>query len=296
MKFYTQVRFMSKADLNFNKNNKETKWPFGDEKLKDYPISLFVDYVPSTDELKLNPYNILMIMEPNEFFGLHDFAKLNANYFTCILTWSKDILDNCPNAVLMPHGLSWLKLNYIKIFENINKEYEVSYLCGAKNMIEGHFLRQELYKRENEITIPKKWFYTLPDYIQVNKKYRRTDVNAKKVCWNKSMFHIAIENVKRENFYTEKILDAFLTKTLPIYYGCENIGEYFNENGILTFNSAQEAIEICNSLTENDYYSRIDAINENYRIACDKWNWGSIVYNWMKEFIKENDIREKNEK
>jgi len=81
------------------------------------------------------------------------------------------------------------------------------------------------------------------------------------------MFHIAIENIKRENLYTEKILDAFLTKTVPIYYGCSNIGEFFNEDGIETFDTADEAMHICNSLTEKHYYGRIDAINENYEIA-----------------------------
>jgi len=85
------------------------------------------------------------------------------------------------------------------------------------------------------------------------------------------MFHIAIENIKRDNFYTEKILDAFLTKTIPIYYGCPNIGEFFNSDGIITFDNETQAIDICNSLTEDDYYKRVNAINENYKIAKSKF-------------------------
>ncbi len=33
-------------------------------------------------------------------------------------------------------------------------------LCGGKQRIEGHHLRHRLHKRENEITIPKQWYYT----------------------------------------------------------------------------------------------------------------------------------------
>jgi len=294
MGFYIQARFISTEYFYSKSDAKGLVWPFDDKKLNDYPISLFVDYIPSVDELKINPYNMLMIMEPNEFFGLHTFAERNAHHFTCILTWDKHILDNFDNAVFIPHGLSWLKMPYVDSFNDITKKFEVSYLCGVKNLIEGHFLRQKLYKRDDEILIPKQWFYKLPDCIWNEKanEYSRTKLDAKKVCWNESMFHIAIENVKHHNFYTEKILDAFLTKTIPVYYGCSNIDEFFNSKGIITFNNENEAIKICNSLTENDYYDRIDAINENYEIAKSKFYWRDMIRDWIWDFIKINDIKE----
>jgi hypothetical protein len=37
------------------------------------------------------------------------------------------------------------------------------------------------------------------------------------------MFHIAVENSFSENWYTEKIGQAFISKTLPIYWGCPNL-------------------------------------------------------------------------
>ena len=294
--FNIQARFISTEHFYLDIDNTETKWPFGDEELDDYPISLFVDYVPSVDELKVNPYNILMIMEPNEYFGLHTFAEKNSQHFTCILTWDQHILNNCENAVLMTHGLSWLKMPYINSFKNVKKKYEISYLCGVLKKIEGHFIRHKLYERGDEIIVPKKWFYKLPDCIWNEKKqeFSRSDFDAKNVCWDESMFHIAIENIKRENFYTEKILDAFLTKTVPIYYGCPNIGKFFNQDGIITFDNEDEAIHKCNSLTENDYYGRIGAINENYKIAKEMFYWSGIVKDWIWDFIKVNNIKKVN--
>lgn len=45
--------------------------------LKDKPITIFNDYVPSIEELQLNPYSILILNEPNELFNLHTFAIQN---------------------------------------------------------------------------------------------------------------------------------------------------------------------------------------------------------------------------
>ena len=49
----------------------------------DKPITLFYDYIPqSIEDLQHNPYNFLLLHEPNEFFGMHTWAKNNHGYFT----------------------------------------------------------------------------------------------------------------------------------------------------------------------------------------------------------------------
>ena len=67
------------------------------------------------------------------------------------------------------------------------------------------------------------------------------------------MFHIAVENVKHNNWYTEKIGEAFSTKTLPIYWGCPNIDKFgYDERGIIRFNNTDELIEIVNEYIKNN--------------------------------------------
>ena len=65
--------------------------------LKDIEFSLFVDSVPEDND-SLSPINILVLQEPNEYFGLHDWAIQNKDLFSFILTWDDKILNNCPNA------------------------------------------------------------------------------------------------------------------------------------------------------------------------------------------------------
>ena len=55
--------------------------------------------------------------------------------------------------------------------------------------------------------------------------------------------------------------------TIPIFWGCNNIGEYFNEQGILKFNSPAELIKILDNLSPELYYDKIEYVKENYELA-----------------------------
>lgn len=42
-------------------------------------------------------------------------------------------------------------------------------------------------------------------------------------------FVICLENTKQETYITEKIINGFLAKTIPIYWGSNSVTDYFNE-------------------------------------------------------------------
>jgi hypothetical protein len=245
---------------------------------KTKPISLFNDYIPSIEELNINPYNILIIQEPNQLFKLHDWAISNNHYFSCILTWGSEILNKCDNALLLPFGTTYLHKNDIyKILASLDKKFELSYLCGKKQLIDGHFFRHKIYNRQKEITsIPLKWYYTYD--------------GPKDVCFETSMFHVAIENSQNKNYFTEKIVDAFITNTIPIYHGCPNIGDYFDEKGFFTFNTEEEFLNIVNSLTEEDYYSRKEYIEKNYLTAIYYAEIFERIKKILKQIVELNNI------
>jgi hypothetical protein len=104
------------------------------------------------------------------------------------------------------------------------------------------------------------------------------------------MFHIAVENSQNKNYFTEKIVDAFLTKTLPIYWGCPNIGEYFDDRGIITFNNENELVDIINSLTEEDYSNRKEYIEKNAITALYYAEYFMRCKDLIKEIIIINNI------
>lgn len=264
---------------------------------KDKPITFWFDKVPTNqNQLNLNPYNFIMLSEPDEFFGLHSWVKYNYNLFTGVLTWNDMLLNECDNAILFHHNSNNLDKDYIESFKDKTKQFEVSYLSGAKNLVEGHKLRQEVYKIGDQITIPKKWFYVLDDFDQQDfdnggiGRPKEGHWLGKQVCFKESMFHIAIENVNYNNWYTEKIGDAFSTKTVPIYWGCPNLGDLgYDERGIIRFSTIPELIDIVNNLTEEKYYEMKPYIDYNYEVI-QMYNFQDVLFPFFDEFCKLNNI------
>jgi hypothetical protein len=255
------------------------------EKYKDLPITIFMDQIPTVEQLKLNPYNIMLIHEPNELFGIHNWVYSNSKLFDCVLTYNPQLIKNLPNTIYFHFGLiNTLDKEYYNSFETKEKQFEVSFLSGTKDLIEGHKLRQKVYKLENQVNIPKKWFYVLEDYDTVTNcrpgyseyskdlshipEYEAPEHYGKRVLFNDSMFHIAIENSSSSNYYSEKIIQAFATKTIPIYWGCQNLDNLgYDTRGVIFFKDEFELLEIINNLTPEDYYKRKSYIDYNYKIA-----------------------------
>jgi len=52
-------------------------------------------------------------------------------------------------------------------------------------------------------------------------------------------YHIALENSVVEDYWTEKLSDAYLAGCYPIYYGCPNIEKYFDISSLARINITQ---------------------------------------------------------
>lgn len=75
-------------------------------------------------------------------------------------------------------------------------------------------------------------------------------------------FSVVIENDATPDYFSEKILDCFATKTIPIYLGCKNIGKYFDIDGIILFENFD-----FKSLTTSNYNERIKSIENNFKLV-----------------------------
>jgi hypothetical protein len=291
---------------NFRNPENDPYFQFLRSKYNDKPISIFYEYFPSREELSLNPANFLMIQEPNEFFGYHDMAIRNSPLFTGIFTWSDKVIGSCPNAIPFTHNGRTLDDNFCFSVRNKEKKFELSFLCGAKNIVEGHKLRHEIYHLGDQINIPKKWFYTLEDYDHENDarpgyaNYAKDlshipeDVDpigyGRRILFEESMFNLVIENVNHPNFYN-KIGDNFLTKTVPVYWGCENISDWgYDEGGIIRFKDAKDFMNnAVNVLTPEKYKEMEPYLEQNFWTAKnDDLNINTGRY--FNEFILANNL------
>jgi hypothetical protein len=59
------------------------------------------------------------------------------------------------------------------------------------------------------------------------------EAKAKLDFLHQAKFHLAFENQQREGYVSEKITDAFLARTVPVYWGCPRITEEFNPKSFI---------------------------------------------------------------
>ena len=94
-----------------------------------------------------------------------------------------------------------------------------------------------------------------------------------------------LENEQRDNWITEKLIDCLASKTIPIYWGASNIGDYFNTDGMIIFNTIEELKDILDNLDEKFYDDRVDVVEENYEKSKEYWDFHARVKHEISEFI-----------
>ena len=192
--------------------------------------------------------------------------------FDLILTFREDVLESCRNARKFMCGMTWLEgteLEEVRDFKN--KRPETSFLCGGKKMLPGHELRHKIWYRQKEIKNNKKFWISSAQPIEpIDNNPTLPAKENKKILLFYSQFHLAIENFSYKNYFTEKLMDCFYSKTIPIYFGAPNIGDYFNTDGMLIVRNDEQAIRACNNINENIYKKKLEHVEDNYN-RCQEY-------------------------
>lgn len=96
---------------------------------------------------------------------------------------------------------------------------------------------------------------------------------------NDYMFQIVIENDSYQTYFTEKVTDCFATGTIPVYWGAPDIDNYFNKDGMIII---KDEIDL-NLLTPEYYYSKLDAIKDNFERLKKMQGSDDILYDLIKQ-------------
>jgi len=235
----------------------------------DHPkdIELLIEHVEKTP-IPADTIRIVALHEPS-FLLISDVMKY-IDYYTYVLTFHQELIDNNYKARLFSGTTTWV--DYTKTYP---KKFAVSTIVGGKSdpRYVGYALRHKLFNAKDSINIKKEFYlssaFRWPGADYANNLVLGDDKGVMFDC----MFHIAIENVYLNNWFSEKLLDCLLTRTIPIYFGTPNIGQYFNNKGIISVRTVDEMVQACNGLTEDYYYSLVDVIEENYHRALEHANY-----------------------
>ncbi len=222
---------------------------------KNIDVTLFTDkdlLTPMVDKVG-TPYKVAYLSECR---SVHPFAYQHIlmveDKFDRVFTHDEYLLSRGEKYVKNVLGTSWITNEEATIYK---KTKLLSHIGSKSSWSRGHKLRHIVTK-----AITGKYEFDL--WGSAYKPFDSKTVPLKDYC-----FSITIMNAKHNHYFTETLVDTFRCGTVPIFWGCDNIGEYFNEKGILKFSTGAELIKILDNLTEQQYYDMMPYIKENYEIA-----------------------------
>lgn len=231
----------------------------------------------------------LILQEPDIICPYHtDEAIRVMNKYEHVYTFNSKIL------LLFPEKSTRYLGNYATVepFED-QKKFSISGWASTKiyNNAPGHLLRLDIYMKQ--LQVPHCIFFRsssrnadggppLEEIVQgQNPLLGPNFLGGGKSClFEDFQFSIVIENSQQENYFTEKIIDCLITKTIPIYWGCPNISEFFDTTGWLFFETFENLLQELQKLDETYYEKYQDVINKNYELAFKKKDFYDNVMNY----------------
>lgn len=177
----------------------------------------------------------------------YELSKEVRHKFDAILTYDDELLDFDPGRYMpIIRGGVWTPRDEWCMPE---KTKMVSLITSHKYQLSGHQLRHRVAGMELPIHI---WGARgrpfINDKAQPLKDYR---------------FSIIIEACRERNFFSEHLLDCIAFGTIPIYWGCPNIGDFLDETGILQFHDIDELQLILSALSPRWYEDLVPAAKRN---------------------------------
>jgi hypothetical protein len=219
-----------------------------------HALTIFTDL--SLDEVYIDASTtkVAWLLEPPEIHP-NEYAAIGERdlfeRFDLILSHQHDLLRLDKRFTFMPFGGCWIAKGDWAIYP---KQHNVSLIASTKTFLEGHQLRHDVVRQHGQQLdgLFGSAYQPVDDKLEALERFR---------------YSMVIENVRKNYFFTEKLIDAFVTGTVPIYWGCPDIAKFFNPDGMVTFTDIGELPGILASLSEEDYQRRMPAIRENFLIA-----------------------------
>jgi hypothetical protein len=205
-------------------------------------------WINESAEINPLPYNMLLL----------DFDKY-IQEFDMIFTHHGDIVKMHEKIKWIPLSQIWIKNPAI-----YQKSKLVSMITSNKALCPQHIVRLDwMHKLKNNIDVFGHGINPIPH---------------KEIGLCEYMFSICIENSLYNSSFTEKILDCFATGTIPVYIGPSDVTDFFNGDGIIFLNDNFDL----SSLTPELYYSKMDAIKDNFERVQKYKSVDNCIYEYLK--------------
>lgn len=221
-------------------------------------------------------HTLLITSEPS---SVKIYAPSFTSQFAAVLTSQEPWSLPHPGAVYSQCGLVWFYgHDYSRISENppLQKSADISTVCSSKQQ------RHTLHHRRYMFT--QKLRAALPQLDVFGRGVR--PVSSKTETLDPYRYHVAIENHVCRHHWTEKLADSFLGLTLPFYYGCPNVFEYFPEGSVVPIDifRFEESLEIIQKTIQDRLWEKnLSAIQESRRLVLENYHLFALAERMITE-------------
>ncbi len=197
---------------------------FTEEPIQECDYLLFLNNLMRTEVKVVCPAaNIWAVMQEPYLKGHSDWLLEKHDFFAKVFTHYP---VSGPKYITSHPALPW----YInKTYDQLvamppaNKPKKLSWVVGNADDLPGHAKRYALLKaiQEDEtfdIELFGRAVRPIDDKWDALAPYQ---------------YSLAIENSSSSDYWTEKVADCFLARTIPIYHGCVNLSDYFPEESFI---------------------------------------------------------------
>ena len=248
------------------------------------------------------PENIWKVVQepPNEFFRL--IHKTGSGYYRIFTTDSSLTGHRFTNS---QPALPWfLEKTYdeLKKMPKQTKKNKLSCITSLKKNFHGH--RKRLYfinklKGEVEFDLVATFNYyhrANPNIYFSQFKNRMENLGFNKVVKDKweglspYRYSLVMENYSGPDYWSEKLTDCFLARTMPIYYGCTNLSDYFPTNSYISINpDDKNSVSKINRIIKSDLWWReAKEIEESPNLILNKYQFfpyfSEKISDWERKF------------
>lgn len=229
-------------------------WKWDTDRVDSF-VTVFTDCFLREVDSCGSKYKVAWMLEPPTV-NSDMYREMLQNYhkFDLVFTFDDRMLSIDHRFRFFSNGASWVWPNLRKVYD---KTKMVSAIFSNKRFTEGHRLRHQIASLWGDrLDLMGSGYRPLENKIEGMIDYR---------------YSVVVENCWDNCYFSEKLMDCFYTGAVPIYKGFSKSTEFFDGNGIITFDRADQLGPILDSIGEEDYVSRLDAIKANF-VMADKYS------------------------
>ncbi|MFV5698663.1 glycosyltransferase family 10 domain-containing protein [Flavobacterium sp. ZT3R17] len=278
-------RYYNYPDLKRQTPNCSMQWKdftFTEAAVEECDYLVILDYPKVDFSIKVNPNNILSVClePPNEVSKYRQYANKKVAVIY-------NQLDIKKNNVLSHGALPWhVDKDYDFLMDlkqdDLIKEDKIVWITSDQRNSKGHHIRMDFLDS----------IKGLP-FVDLYGRGIKPIADKWEVLQH-SKYAIAYENFQNEYYWTEKIMDCFLSYTMPIYFGCTAIENYFPKNSFIQIDPKDKhiALFLKEIVSSKKWEENIEAIITARNLVLNKYQLFPFLYDNIKtlEAIRGNNL------